>query len=245
MSTPRTAPAPHSTRLSASSVRRSAPWLAPRAARTASSPSRRTERARIRLATFEQAMTKTTAAAARSTSRIGPRRRRDLIAQRRHGQLHVGSRRVGLGVLADHRRVGRGQLGARVLDRCLRRQPAEELGHPVHALDVHRRAHVVRAGHHVGDDLGVGGVRHRRLEDADDRRRSRAEAHRPANHAGVAVEEAGPEAMRQDHGAGRTLDRRPRCSAAGPAPAAGPSPRSTTRRPRRRAAGAARRRRAS
>ena len=59
-STPSTAPAPQSTRLSASSVRRSAPWLAPSAARTASSPSRRTERARIRLATFEQAMTNTT-----------------------------------------------------------------------------------------------------------------------------------------------------------------------------------------
>ena len=44
--------------------------LAPSAARTASSPSRRTERARIRLATFEQAMTNTTPAAASSTSRI-------------------------------------------------------------------------------------------------------------------------------------------------------------------------------
>ena len=68
--TPSTAPAPHRTRLSASSVRRSAPWPAPSAARTASSPSRRTERARIRLATFEHAITNTTAAAASSTSRI-------------------------------------------------------------------------------------------------------------------------------------------------------------------------------
>ena len=61
ISTPSIAPAPQSTRLSASSVRRSAPVLAPSAARTASSPSRRTERARIRFATFEQAMTKTSA----------------------------------------------------------------------------------------------------------------------------------------------------------------------------------------
>ena len=70
-STPRMAPAPQSTRLSASSVRRNAPRLAPRAARTASSPSRRTDRARIKFATFEQAMMKTTAAAASSTSRTG------------------------------------------------------------------------------------------------------------------------------------------------------------------------------
>ena len=68
MSTPRVAPAPQSSRLSASSVRRSAPALAPSAARTASSPSRRTDRARIRLATFEQAITNTRAEAARSTS---------------------------------------------------------------------------------------------------------------------------------------------------------------------------------
>ena len=63
-----TAPAPHSSRLSASSVRRSAPVPAPSAARTASSPSRRTERARIRLATLEQATMKTSAEAASSTS---------------------------------------------------------------------------------------------------------------------------------------------------------------------------------
>ena len=43
--------------------------LAPSAARTSSSPSRRTERARIRLATFEQAMMKTIAAAVRRMSR--------------------------------------------------------------------------------------------------------------------------------------------------------------------------------
>ena len=68
ISTPSAAPAPHSSRLSASSVRRSAPVLAPSAARIASSPSRRTVRARTRLATFEHAMMKTRPAAASSTS---------------------------------------------------------------------------------------------------------------------------------------------------------------------------------
>ncbi len=69
MTTPRIAPAPQSSRLSARSVRRSAPALAPSAARTASSPSRLSDRARIRFATFEHAMTKTRADAASSTSR--------------------------------------------------------------------------------------------------------------------------------------------------------------------------------
>ena len=67
---PSTAPVTHNTRLSASSVRRRAPGLAPSAARTANSPSRRTERARMRLATFEQATMKTSAEAASSTSRM-------------------------------------------------------------------------------------------------------------------------------------------------------------------------------
>jgi len=49
-------------------MRRSAPVLAPSAARVASSPSRRTVRVRIRLATFEHAMMKTSADAASSTS---------------------------------------------------------------------------------------------------------------------------------------------------------------------------------
>ena len=49
LSTPIAAPAPQRRRLSANSMRRSAAVLAPRAARTASSPSRRTVRARIRL----------------------------------------------------------------------------------------------------------------------------------------------------------------------------------------------------
>ena len=79
--TPRMAPAPQSSRLSASSVRRSAPALAPSAARIASSPSRRTERARIRLATFEHAMTKTSAEAASSTSSTVRAGDDDLIAQ--------------------------------------------------------------------------------------------------------------------------------------------------------------------
>ena len=65
--TPSSAPALQSRRLSASSMRRSAPLLAPSAARIASSPSRRTVRVRIKLATLEHAMMNTSADAASST----------------------------------------------------------------------------------------------------------------------------------------------------------------------------------
>ncbi len=66
--TPTAAPAPQSKRLSANSMRRSAPLLAPSAVRIASSPSRRIVLARIRLATLEHAMMNTSAEAASSTS---------------------------------------------------------------------------------------------------------------------------------------------------------------------------------
>ena len=68
LNTPSVAPAPHNRRLSANSVRRNAPVLAPRAARIESSPSRRMVRARMRLAMFEQAMTKTKTDAAIRTN---------------------------------------------------------------------------------------------------------------------------------------------------------------------------------
>ena len=69
LSTPNKAPPPQSNKLSASKVRRSMALLAPRAARTANSPSRRTERARIRFATLETAMIKTRPDAASKTNK--------------------------------------------------------------------------------------------------------------------------------------------------------------------------------
>src|SRR5690348_17910935 len=70
MATASTAPLAQSRTLSASNVRRSAPVPAPSAARIASSPSRRTDRARIRFATFEHATMNTSPDAASSMSRI-------------------------------------------------------------------------------------------------------------------------------------------------------------------------------
>ena len=86
ISTPRTAPAPQSTRLSASSVRRSAEVLAPSAARTASSPSRRTDRARIRFATLEQAIRNTRPDAA---SRISSTVRAGAAISSRSGRASI------------------------------------------------------------------------------------------------------------------------------------------------------------
>ena len=117
-----------------------------------------------------------------------PRRRRDLIAQRRHA---AAACRAFAGYASGCARIiaacAAVELGARVVDRRVRRQPAEELRHAMRAARHHRRAQVMRAGHDVGDDLGVGRIRHRRLEHADDRRGARAERDRLADHRRIAV----------------------------------------------------------
>ena len=68
--TPSSAPAPHNKRLSASKTRRNDAVLAPSAARIESSPSRRTVRAKIKLAALEHAMMKINPDAASSTHKI-------------------------------------------------------------------------------------------------------------------------------------------------------------------------------
>ena len=77
---------------------------APSAARIASSPSRRIVRARIKLATFEQAMTNTSSDAAINTNNTV--RAFDVIWSRRPmaSMRKSALRRVGFGMLLDHRR---------------------------------------------------------------------------------------------------------------------------------------------
>ena len=132
-----------------------------------------------------------------------PCRRRNLIAQRADTQPHGGPRRVGVGMLAHHCFVRGRQLRARVLDRGAWREAAEQLRHPVCATGDHQRAEMVRARDDVGDDLRVGGIRHRRLEDTDDRRGARTEADGLADHGRIAGECRAPEAVRQNGGARR------------------------------------------
>ena len=142
---------------------------APSAARIASSPSRRTERARIRFATFEHAMTNTSADAASSTSSTV--RAGDVIWSRsRTASMRKSpSPEYDSGMLLDHRRLHRSQFRARRFEVDARREPAEELGHPVHPSVHHRCRQVMRAGDDVGDDLRFGRIRHRGFEHADDR----------------------------------------------------------------------------
>ncbi len=60
----------------------------------------------------------------------------------------------------------------------------------------------MRAGDDVRDDLGLRGIRDRRFEDADDRRRTISEADRPADNRGVAPERCRPEPIGQHRYAG-------------------------------------------
>ena len=97
------------------------------------------------------------------------------------------------------------ELGARRFQFCARRKPAEELRHPMLAAGHHRRRQMMRAGDDVGDELGLGRIRHGRLEDADNGRRAGAEANGLAEHLRIAVERGGPEAVRQHRRARRVL----------------------------------------
>ena len=89
------------------------------------------------------------------------------------------------------------ELGTGGLDIDAGSEAAEELGHPMHASIDHRRVEVMRAGDDVGDDLGFRGIRDRRFQDADDRRRTIAEADSFADQSGIAAERCRPEAVGQ------------------------------------------------
>ena len=58
-------------------------------------------------------------------------------------------------MLSHHRGVRRLQLGARRSQGRARRQPPEELRHPMHAAGHHRRRQVMRTGDDVRDELGL------------------------------------------------------------------------------------------
>ena len=128
----------------------------------------------------------------------GPCGRRELIAERRDPELNVRRLGVRLGVFVHDRRVQGGQLRSRRLECGARGQAAEQLGHPVGAVGHHRRPEVMRAGHHVRDDLRLGRIGQRRLEDADHGGGARTESDRLANHPRVAVERGAPETVCKD-----------------------------------------------
>src|SRR5271156_5882449 len=68
----------------------------------------------------------------------------------------------------------------------------------------HRGGEMMRAGHHVADNLRVRGVRHARFKDADDRGgtiTNAAEANCFADHTWIFVINGGPEAIGEHDGA--------------------------------------------
>ena len=97
-----------------------------------------------------------------------------------------------------HRRVDGLQLGSGPFQRRARREPPEELGHAVPAFFLHRRPEVVRARHDVRDDLCLGRVGHRGLEDADDRRVAGTQTNDLADDGRIGVEHRRPEPVSQD-----------------------------------------------
>jgi hypothetical protein len=233
LSTPSAAPAPQSRRLSARRTRRSAAVLAPSAARTTSSPSRRIVRAKIRLATLEQAMMKTNPDAASSTQSTVLAL--DVIWSRKSTALMLKSRLGGIrfGMLFQDGAVSRFQLGAGLFQCRAGSQPAKQLGHTMDPAGHHGRRQVVRTGHHVGDDLGFGGIRNRWFQHPDDGRRARSERFQAGRFFPAPTGRCSARWSRSDTSAPRRRRRpahRPAYRAAVPAPDADPSPRSSCRR---------------
>src|SRR5580693_6878339 len=71
----------------------------------------------------------------------------------------------------------------------------------MHASLNHGRGEVMRAGHDIGDDLGLGGIWYGRLQHAHDGGRALAELHGLADDGRIAVEGGLPEAVREHGGA--------------------------------------------
>src|SRR5712691_13527134 len=76
----------------------------------------------------------------------------------------------------DHRSMDGAKLSARLLEIRARREPAEKFRHSVDAPVLHGRGEMMGAGDNVGNDFSIRGILDRGFEDADDRRRSVAEA---------------------------------------------------------------------
>ena len=84
-----------------------------------------------------------------------------------------------------------------------RREPAEQLRHPVDPPGHHRCRQMMRAGHDVGDDFGFRRIRHRGLQHTHHRCRALAQPDRLAKHRRIALERRRPEPVGQHHRARR------------------------------------------
>ncbi len=110
----------------------------------------------------------------------------------------VGPGIVGVGVLALEPVVDGGDLGPRLVERCARLQPPDELGHAMGAALDHRRAQVVLAEHHVEEAVHLIREVGRGLQHADHGHRLPVHEKPAADDAGVGTEAADPEVVGQD-----------------------------------------------
>ena len=166
-STPAKAPLPHSTRPSASSERRSMAGVAPRAAQTAISGSRRTARARIDWRHWNR-QSRTAAEAANSTHKMVFAR--ELIwSCIRFTSIWKWSRGlVDRRVCGQHPRMYSAQLRARRIEIGAGSEPRKHLSHAMFAAGHHGGRQVMRAGDDVGDQFRFHRVGDGGLEDTND-----------------------------------------------------------------------------
>ncbi len=102
------------------------------------------------------------------------------------------------GVLAQETGVHRHELGLRRFEGRFRLETAKELRHAVRSAGDHRRAEVMRAGHDIGDDLGVGRIGHGRLEHTDHCGGAWTETNGLADDGRIAVERSRPVPVGED-----------------------------------------------
>ncbi len=222
LNTPSNAPAPQSNRLSASRVRRRAAVPAPSAARMANSFSRRTVRARIRFATLEQAITKTSSEAASSTSRTVLAREVIWSRRRTASILTSDFGRVGFGVFLHNAAVDGAQFRAGLFEIGAGSETAEQFRHAVDPSGHHGGRQMMRAGDDVGDDFGFRRIGHRRLQHAHDGGRACAEANGLTEDGGIALERGASKIGKSTPLRPVRPDHRRACQAGGRAPGAIP-----------------------
>src|SRR5208282_1683992 len=101
--------------------------------------------------------------------------------------------------------VDRAQLGASLIEGDTGSETAKELRHAMDAAGNHGCRKVVRAGHDVGDDFGILGIRDGGFEDADDGGRAIAKAPKAngfADDGRILLKRGRPETISENDGSG-------------------------------------------
>jgi len=117
----------------------------------------------------------------------------------------IGFGGIGFGMILLDRRVDGAQFGAGVVESGAGSEAAEEFGHTMDAPGDHRRRKMMRAGHHVGDDLRILGIRNGGFEHADDGGgafANAAEAKSFSEDRGIFLKGGRPETVRENNDAG-------------------------------------------